>query len=75
MLKIKLSPVGKKNHPFYRIIVAEDRSKLTGTNLANLGTYDPISGDLKLDKKELDSWVAKGAQTTIRVKKLYNKST
>jgi small subunit ribosomal protein S16 len=75
MLKIKLSPVGKKNHPDYRIVVAEDRSKLTGNNLAIIGHYNPISGEVKLDKNQVELWVSKGAQTTARVKKLYNNLT
>ena len=72
MLKIKLAPVGKKNHPAYRIVVVEGKSKLTGKKLAYLGFYNPLSQELTLDKKQVDLWIAKGAQTTDRVKKLYN---
>jgi small subunit ribosomal protein S16 len=74
MLKIKLSPVGRKNQPAYRIVVAQDRSKITGRYLANLGYYNPVSKQLSIDKKLVDFWVAKGAQTTPRIKKLYNLS-
>ncbi len=72
MLKIKLSPLGKKNSHTYRIVVMEDKSKITGKNLAVLGQYNPLSNEIKLDKTEVDAWTAKGAQLTDRVKKLYN---
>lgn len=72
MLKIKLSPVGKKNSRTYRIVVMEDKSKITGKNLAILGQYNPLSKEIKLDKTLVDTWTAKGARLTDRVKKIYN---
>ncbi len=42
MLKIKLSRTGKKNERHYRIVVAENKSKLTGTNVASLGHFHPL---------------------------------
>jgi len=41
MLKIKLQPTGKRDQRYYRIVVAPDRSKLTGQYIDKLGSYDP----------------------------------
>ena len=72
MLKIKLAPVGKKNSHTYRVVVMEGKSKITGKNLAVLGRYNPLSKEIKLDKTLVNTWTAKGAQLTDRVKKIYN---
>ncbi|OGD10624.1 30S ribosomal protein S16 [Candidatus Amesbacteria bacterium RIFOXYB1_FULL_44_23] len=70
MLKIKLQPFGKKNAHTYRIVVAEENTKLTGNCLANLGHYIATSNSLTIDKKMAQTWIAKGAIPTDRVKKL-----
>jgi small subunit ribosomal protein S16 len=70
MLKIKLQPFGKKNDHIFRIVVAEENSKLTGNCLAVLGNYTPTSKSLSLDTKLADVWIKKGAIPTDRVKKL-----
>jgi len=75
MLKIKLQPTGKRNQRLYRIIVAEERSKLTGDSIANIGTYNPHHPEniINLDKTQYDYWLSKGAQPTATIKKLVNK--
>jgi small subunit ribosomal protein S16 len=75
MLKIKLSPLGKKNARHYRIVVAPENSKLTGKNVDILGHFHPLvkSGDptrLVLDKKKLASWISQGAQPTAKIRRL-----
>lgn len=75
MLKIKLSRIGKRNQPFYRIIVAEAKSKRDGKNIEILGTYNPIVKPKKIDLnlEKYQDWIKKGAQPTQTVKSLYNK--
>lgn len=70
MLKIKLIPGGKKHARYFRIAVVEHRSKLTGRAIANLGSYFPPTGQLRLDTQALTSWVQKGAQPTPAVAKI-----
>lgn len=72
MLKIKLSRVGKKNQPIYRIVVVEAKAKLNGRHLRNIGFYNPLTKPpiIKIDKQALNEWLNKGAQPTPRVKKL-----
>ena len=42
MLRIRLSRVGKKGRPSYRIVVAEAKSPRDGSYLEWIGTYDPM---------------------------------
>ncbi len=70
MLKIKLSPTGKKNATHYRIVVMPEKSKLTGRVNAILGHFHPSSGEITYDKSALSDWIKKGAQPTPRIRRL-----
>jgi len=76
MLKVKLTPTGKKNLRQYRIVVAEDRQKLTGRIVEYLGAYNPHAkiDQVKIDKVLYQSWLKKGAQPTATVKTLVSKA-
>ena len=74
MLKIKLAPRGKTHQITYRIVVAEDRSKLDGAVIADLGFYTPQTKTLEINKEKLASWQKNGAQLTTGVDKLLNPS-
>lgn len=75
MLKVKLSRFGKRGQPFYRIIVAEAKSKRYGKYIDLLGTYNPMINpkQIILDKDKYNDWLVKGAQPTETVKGLYKK--
>ncbi len=75
MLKIKLQPTGKRHQKYYRLVVAEDKSKLSGTVIDTLGTYNPhlITDKITLNKESYQSWLQKGAQPTQTVRKLVEK--
>lgn len=70
MLKVKLFQRGKKHQRSYRFVIAEARSKRDGKFTDDLGSWDPQTKKVKLDKKRLDSWLAKGAQLTEGVRKV-----
>jgi len=76
MLKIKLVPTGKRNFRQYRIVVQEDREKLTGNIIEHLGSFNPhqVSDPLVINKDSYLSWVKKGAQPTKTVLSLVNKA-
>jgi len=65
-LKIRLSRVGTKNEPHYRVVVAETRSRRDGDAVEQLGAYNPRSKGnpltIKLDR--VDYWISKGAKPT-----------
>ncbi|HBS47878.1 TPA: 30S ribosomal protein S16 [Candidatus Dependentiae bacterium] len=70
-VKIRLSRIGKKNTPCWKIVAMDSRKKRDGAYLDNLGTYDPIKKiivQLHLDK--LNEWVSKGALCSDTVKKI-----
>jgi small subunit ribosomal protein S16 len=70
-VKIRLSRVGKKSAPFYRIVAIDERKKRDGAFLEDLGTYDAIGNKIvRLNHEGIDSWVAKGAVETDAVKKI-----
>ena len=76
MLKIKLTRLGKKKEPRYRIVVNEARDKRDGQYVALLGTYQPAEQPkiLELDTKAYEEWLAKGAQPTETVAWLYEQA-
>ncbi|MFZ3069390.1 MAG: 30S ribosomal protein S16 [Microgenomates group bacterium] len=75
MLKIKLQPTGKRHQRFYRIVVAEGKSKLSGKVIDTLGTYNPhdVENKVEINKENYQLWLNKGAQPTDTIRKLVNK--
>ncbi len=74
MVKIRLKRLGRKKRPFYRIVVTDIRNRRDGKPLAELGYYNPLSKELKLDKITALDWVSKGAQPSDTVKRLIDKA-
>jgi len=74
-VKIRLTRIGFKKKPFYRIVVADSRSPRDGKFIDNIGTYDPKSDPSKveLDKEKALDWIKKGAKPTNTVQKLFEK--
>ena len=72
MVKIRLKRMGQKKTPFYRIVVADERSPRDGKCIAEIGTYDPNQepSAFKIDEEAAKSWLSKGAQPTDVVAKL-----
>ncbi len=64
--------MGAKKHPFYRIVVTEQRSKRDGRFVEVLGFYDPCSmpEQIKIDQDRVAHWVRNGAQPTDVVSRL-----
>lgn len=71
-VKLRLTRVGKKKQPTYRIVAADGRSPRDGRFIEILGHYDPRQEPsvVKIDTVKADEWIAKGAQPTDRVRKL-----
>lgn len=74
MLKIKLAPRGKTHQITYRVVIAENRSKLNGAVIDDLGFYTPQTKTFEIDKQKLADWQKKGAQLTYGVDRLLNPS-
>jgi len=72
-VRIRLARAGSKKKPFYKIVAADSKMKRDGRFLEKLGTYDPASKDLSLNKESIDKWLSTGASTSETVTKLLNK--
>jgi small subunit ribosomal protein S16 len=73
MLKIRLKRTGRKNKPFYRIVLMENLTKRDGKSIAELGYYDPLKKRVSFDKLELYKHLNNGAYPTPTVRHLIYK--
>lgn len=74
MVKIRLKRFGKKQRPFYRIVVTKARSKRQGESLEDLGSYDPIKKNITIDGDKIKYWLENGAQPSDTVKNILVKN-
>ena len=72
-VKIRLTRIGSKKQPYYRIVVTDSRSPRDGKFIEKIGTYDPKTDPSKvvIDKEKAAEWVRKGARPSNTVKKLF----
>ena len=75
MVKLRLKRMGKKGHPFYRIVAADSRSPRDGRFIEEIGTYDPMKADnkVKLNTEAVIRWIKNGAQPTDTVRSILSK--
>lgn len=71
MVVIRLARGGRKKYPVYRIVAADKRRAATSKFLAVLGTYNPHTKELKLNKEEIQTYLSNGAQASDRVLRLF----
>ncbi len=73
-VKIRLTRIGSKKQPFYRIVVADSRSPRDGKFIEKIGTYDPKTdpSTITVDKERAVDWIKKGAKPSNTVQKLFN---
>ncbi len=71
-VKIRLKRMGMKKHPFYRVIVADERSPRDGRFIEQIGTYDPMKqpSEINIDSEKAAKWLKNGAQPTDTVRTL-----
>jgi small subunit ribosomal protein S16 len=72
LLKIRLSRVGKKKRPAYRIVVADSRAPRDGANVEIIGHYDPLTEPptIVINEERVTHWLEHGAQPSEAVAKL-----
>ena len=68
--------MGAKKAPFYRVIVADERSPRDGKFIDEIGYYNPLTNpaEVKIDAEKAQKWIDNGAQPTETVKSLLKKS-
>lgn len=67
---IRLARTGTKKAPFYRIVVADQRSPRGGRFIERVGTYDPRRSDINIDAARVEYWLGCGAQASDTVTQL-----
>lgn len=74
-VRIRLTRMGRKKKPFYRIIVANNEAKRDGKFLDIIGTYDPMQepAAVSIDTEKLNDWLGKGAEPSVTVSNLIKK--
>lgn len=74
-LRIRLTRMGAKKRPFYRIVVIDSRKARDGEYLDLVGNYDPMQEPsiVRVDKEKALSWIQKGAIPSDTVKQLFRK--
>ncbi len=70
MIAIRLSRLGRKKAPFYRIVAVDSRKKAVGEVLEILGTWNIAKKKLDVEKEKVEAWIKKGARMSETVKKL-----
>ena len=71
-VKLRLTRVGSKKNPIYRVVAADSHSPRDGKFIEIIGRYNPQSEPslIELDEAKVKDWLSKGAQPTEAVAKL-----
>ena len=75
-VKIRLKRMGMKKMPFYRVVVADERSPRDGRFIEEIGYYHPMTepATMKIDTEKAQTWLKNGAQPTDTARPLLKKS-
>ncbi len=74
-VKIRMKRLGKKNNPFYRLVVVDSRWRRDGKTIADIGWYDPVKKPAQMSFKEIEiyKWLENGAQLSETARSLLKK--
>jgi small subunit ribosomal protein S16 len=72
-VKLRLTRVGSKKNPIYRVVAADSRSPRDGKFLEIIGRYNPQTepSTIEIDETKAKDWLGKGAQPTEAVARLF----
>jgi len=74
-VRLRLSRIGRKKVPFFRIVAIDSKKSRDGQALDILGTYNGLTGEvLNFNFEKADLWVTRGAEMVDSVKKIYKKA-
>ena len=75
-VKIRLTRMGSKKKPFYRINVADSRAPRDGRFIETVGTYNPLveENQVTLKEERVLEWLSKGAQPSDTVRNMFQKA-
>jgi small subunit ribosomal protein S16 len=75
-VRIRLTRVGATKQPAYRVVVTDGRSARDGRSIETIGHYNPRSNpvEVKIDAEKATAWLAKGAQPSETVERLFRQT-
>ena len=75
-VRIRLTRLGDKKSPFYRVVVADSRTARDGKVIEQIGTYDPLKNpaEININVELAKKWIANGVQPTETVRNLLVKA-
>lgn len=75
-VKIRLTRMGSKKKPVYRIVASDSRSPRDGQYIELIGTYNPLvnPADIKVNKEVAKKWLRNGAEPTDTVRSILSKA-
>ena len=71
-VKMRLTRMGDKKSPFYRIVVTDSRNARDGAYIDKVGHYNPttVPAEIVIDKEKAQDWLKKGVQPTETVRSI-----
>ena len=71
-VRVRLTRVGSKKNPIWRVVVSDQRSPRDGRFIETIGHYNPQTepSTIVIDEERFQHWVSRGAQPTNTVKQL-----
>ena len=75
-MRLRLTRMGSKKRPFYRIVAMNSETRRDGRALEYLGYYNPMvdPAEIKVDGEKVRAWLARGAEPTDTVRALLHKA-
>ncbi|MDK2921075.1 MAG: small subunit ribosomal protein [Desulfonauticus sp.] len=75
-LRLRLTRMGSKKRPFYRVVAVNSENKRDGRALEIIGYYNPMTEppEIKIDPEKLKKWMERGAKPTDTVRSLLKKA-
>lgn len=74
-VRLRLSRIGRKKVPFFRIVAIDSKKSRDGEALDILGTYNGLTGEvMNFNFQKADLWISRGAEMVDTFKKIYKKA-
>lgn len=73
-VKLRLTRMGAKKRPVYRIVASDSRVKRDGEYIELVGTYNPIANEVNINEEVAMKWLKQGAQPSDTVRNLLSKN-
>ena len=74
MLKLRLTRIGRKKQPVYRLVIMEHTTRRDGRPIELVGYYNPLTKESKFQVEKIQKWLSYGVQPTETVYQLLKKA-